>query len=62
MEPAPENVTGQKRVTHSVEHRINWGYMAIGLGLVMVVLYLSGGDSSDDDGVDFNTQLSEGEV
>jgi type VI protein secretion system component VasF len=62
-DPLPENIEGTKRVTHRVEHSVNWGHVMLGAAAVMVVLYLSGGDSSeDDDGVDFNTYPSEGEV
>jgi len=33
-DPKPENVVGQKRVVHKVEHRIDWGYVAAGVGLL----------------------------
>lgn len=35
-DPKPENVVGQKRVVHKVEHRIDWGYVAGGIGLLAV--------------------------
>jgi len=62
-DPLPENIEGAKRVTHRVEHSVNWGHVMLGLAVVAVVLYLSGGDSSEGDGgVDFNTQPPEPEV
>ena len=37
-DPAPENITGEKQVVHSVEHSINWGYVALAVvGLAVVV-------------------------
>jgi hypothetical protein len=37
-DPLPENIEGSKRVTHTVEHRINWGYVAVAfVGLVLLV-------------------------
>lgn len=37
-DPTPENITGEKRVVHSVEHRVNWGYVAVAIvGLVVIV-------------------------
>lgn len=36
MEPKPENVDGTKVVKHSVSHRIDWGYVALGAGLLAV--------------------------
>lgn len=41
-DPSPENITGQKRVTHSVEHRINWGYVAASVAALIVLWRLSG--------------------
>jgi hypothetical protein len=28
-DPLPENIAGEKQVVHSVEHSINWGYIAL---------------------------------
>jgi len=37
-DPTPENISGEKRVVHSVEHSINWGYVALAIvGLAVVV-------------------------
>ena len=34
----PENISGEKRVVHSVEHSINWGYVALAIvGLAVIV-------------------------
>jgi len=39
-DPLPENIAGEKRVTHSVNHHINWGYALLGLaGLVTVLKF-----------------------
>jgi hypothetical protein len=45
-DPVPENITGRKAVTHSVEHRIDWGHVALaGAALAVVyVLFLRGVD------------------
>lgn len=37
-DPLPENIEGAKRVTHSVNHQINWGYALVGLAVILVVL------------------------
>lgn len=36
-DPLPANIEGQKRVVHKVEHEIQWGYIAVGVGLLAVV-------------------------
>ncbi|MFW5918426.1 MAG: hypothetical protein ACOCR0_02980 [Haloferacaceae archaeon] len=56
-DPLPENIDGEKRVVHSIEHSVNWSHVAIAL----VVLYLlvavgpslldgAGSASCDDEG------------
>lgn len=40
-DPLPENIAGEKRVTHSVEHSINWGHVALGVAVLALVLYLN---------------------
>jgi len=36
-DPTPENISGEKRVVHSVEHSINWGYVALAIvGLAVI--------------------------
>lgn len=37
QDPHPENITGSKTVSHVVEHRINWGQVALGIALIYVV-------------------------
>lgn len=37
-DPLPENIDGRKAVAHSVEHRIDWGYVALSLA-ALVALY-----------------------
>ena len=37
-DPLPENIDGEKRVVHSVEHSVNWGYVALAVvGLAVIV-------------------------
>ena len=40
-DPAPANISGEKRVTHSVEHRINWGYVAASVVALIALWRLS---------------------
>ena len=54
-DPLPENIEGSKRVTHSVNHHINWGYVAVGVGLLVVgaaAVSLLGGSSSEEEAVE----------
>ena len=54
MEPAPENIAGEVVHKHAFEHRIDWGYVALALAAVVIVVKLSGsggmsvGQSSDE--------------
>lgn len=56
LEPLPENIEGvvirERTSSHELHHRIPWGQVAIGLGLValayVVHQYLGGGDESDE--------------
>lgn len=54
-DPAPENIAGRKTVAHSVNHEIQWGYVAVGVGLVVVGLsaytLLSGDDDDGQEGL-----------
>lgn len=62
-EPAPENITGEiverHTYSHEIQHRIPWGYVTLGVGLMALawVLYrswLSGGQTGaepDEDGL-----------
>jgi hypothetical protein len=58
MEPEPANVDGKKieKVTHSVEHSIDWGHVAIGVGALAVAwallrLFSTSEDKNEDDGL-----------
>lgn len=52
QDPKPENIAGSKQVVHKVEHRIDWGYVALGVGglAVAYVLYrlMSAGSESEE--------------
>ena len=50
-DPKPENIRGAKTVTHSVEHRVDWGYVVGGLGLLVLayVLYRMFGPTDEDE-------------
>jgi len=41
-DPAPENINGAKTVeySHEIHHRVNWGYVALGIAALAVLLYL----------------------
>ena len=50
QDPNPENIVGQKRVTHSVEWQINVGYALLGvLGLYLAWKVFGGLSSSSED-------------
>jgi hypothetical protein len=53
QDPNPENIMGQKQVSHSVEWRINVGYALLAvLGLYLAWKafgFVSGGDTDTDD-------------
>lgn len=61
QDPLPENVEGSKRVAHTVEHHINWSHVALGVAVIVVVLYLGsvGGESAGEVERTFNTHPSE---
>jgi hypothetical protein len=51
-DPAPENIDGSKVVqySHEVHHRVNWGYVALGLAVIAVLLFVRENvDLSSDD-------------
>ena len=52
-DPIPENIDGSKVVTHSYEHRIDWGYVGLGVGLLAVAYVgytvLATSESDDDE-------------
>ena len=51
QDPPAANIKGQKRVVHRMEHRFDWGYVALGVGCLAVayVLYRLFVDDGDDD-------------
>lgn len=60
QDPKPENIAGQKRVIHRVEHKVDWGYVAAGVGalaVAYVLLRLFSGGSGSEDGDLPNTEL-----
>lgn len=52
-EPLPENVDGVIKETHSfnheVSHSVNWGYVAVGVGLLVTAYVLFHGVESQDE-------------
>ena len=40
QDPKPENIAGSKQVLHKVEHRVDWGYVALGIGALGVAYVL----------------------
>jgi len=53
-DPLPENIDGQKAVSysHEVHHRVNWGYVAVGVAVVAAVLFLRSRLDEDEGGTD----------
>lgn len=37
-DPLPKNIEGSKRVAHTVEHKVDWGYVAIGLAVIVLAV------------------------
>lgn len=63
MEPDPANVEGRVVRSHSFEHRINWGHVAIAVA-VLAVLYRVGPvfvdeGNSEGDSVETEVQLTD---
>ena len=50
-DPAPENINGAKTVeySHEIHHRVNWGYVALGIAALAVLLYLRENVDPGDD-------------
>lgn len=48
-DPMPENIAGEKRVVHRVEHQVNWGYVALAV-VALLVLSKVGPSLLEDDG------------
>lgn len=60
-DPLPENIQGSKQVkyTHQMNHHIQWGYVALGVAVIVLALSFgppllgdSEGDRADADGED----------
>lgn len=51
MEPAPENVEGrvEHSFQHEVSHRVNWGYVAVGIGALIAAYWLRTAVSDDEE-------------
>jgi hypothetical protein len=56
-DPLPENIEGRKRVVHTVEHRVNWGYVAAATAVLAVLVVVGSRRSSRAD--DSEAYLSE---
>lgn len=56
-DPIPENIEGSKEVVHSYEHRIDWGYVALGAGLIAIAYVLFVLVDDDDDQEEMRTDL-----
>jgi hypothetical protein len=57
QDPIPENIDGQKTVVHTVEHQIQWGYVAIGAAgilLLLIVYKRMESEDSEEEGSDFS--------
>jgi len=48
-DPHPENISGQKVQRHVFKHEIQWGYVAISLVAVVVIVMLWRRTASGDD-------------
>ncbi|MUW15736.1 hypothetical protein GJ633_14725 [Halorubrum sp. CBA1125] len=56
-DPQPENIDGAKTVeySHEIHHRVNWGYVALAVAGIAVLLVIHqnvdlGGDESEETG------------
>jgi hypothetical protein len=54
-DPPAENITGQKEVAHTVSHKVDWGHVALGIGLIALALvarrlFVSNGGKNENDG------------
>jgi hypothetical protein len=48
-DPQPENIAGEKVQRHVFKHEVNWGYVALALVGLLVVLKLSSAIANSDD-------------
>lgn len=51
-DPAPENIDGSKavRYSHEIHHKINWGYVVVGIA-ALAALYVLYDRAEDDEAV-----------
>jgi len=49
QDPEAANITGQKRVVHSVEHTINWGYVAVSVAVIIAIWWVAKATSEEDE-------------
>jgi|JXWS01.1.fsa_nt_gb hypothetical protein len=40
MQPMPENIDGSVSYSHEIHHKINWGYVSIGIAVIAALLFL----------------------
>lgn len=57
QDPKPENIEGSKRITHTVEHKVDWGHVALGLGLLALVWLISRHVDVESDGDDDSAEF-----
>lgn len=51
-DPKPGNIKGEKHVSHTVNHSVDWGHVALGVGLLALAYVLASawdGESDEDD-------------
>lgn len=51
-DPLPGNIDGEKRVIHSVEHQVNWGYVAAAVVALVVLMKVGPALASRADSAD----------
>lgn len=52
QDPMPENIDGSKVERHVFKHSIEWGHVALGIGMVVVAVVVwrvASGESDEDD-------------
>jgi hypothetical protein len=58
-DPPAENIRGTKASTHHVEHSIDWGHFALGIGgLVLAYVIWRAIEPTDDGGEDDESVIS----
>jgi hypothetical protein len=69
QDPSPSNISGEKVVSHSVEHRVNWSHVLLAVAVVYVAAKFgpplldaagSPGDDQEAVGVEVNATPFEG--